>query len=140
MPPDAFEVALLDPVTGASLLGALGGLDLSDAFLNLQADGTVYLAPGVTLVGDPHAGQATVTVSLAGVDTSNGALLSFDLFGQGAQDSLVEVDDIAFGGTITTEIGRASCRGRVCQYVLISVAAVPLKQQQHTSRQDNQPK
>ena len=102
MPPDAFEVALLDPVTGASLLGALGGLDLSDAMLNLQADGTLYLAPGVTISGDPLAGSATVTVSLAGVDTSQGVLLSFDLIGQGARDSIVTVDNIAFGGTINS--------------------------------------
>src|SRR3546814_15362924 len=99
MPPDAFEVALLDPVTGASLLGALGGLDLSDAFLNLQADGTVYLAPGVTLLGDPHAGQAPVQVSLAGADTSNGPLLSFALSAQGAQDRLLHVAAIPYGGT-----------------------------------------
>ena len=70
MPPDAFEVALLDPVTGNSLLSPLVGLDLSDALLNLQADGTLYLAPGVTVVGSPLTGTATVTVSLAGVDRS----------------------------------------------------------------------
>src|SRR5690606_13644170 len=102
LPPDAFEVALIDPVTGASLLGTLGGLDLSDSFLNVQADGSIYLAPGVTIIGDPLTGQAVVNVSLAGIDTSNGALLSFDLIGQGALDSRVVVDDIAFGGTINT--------------------------------------
>src|SRR5690606_14554621 len=72
LPPDAFEVALIDPVTGASLLGTLGGLDLSDSFLNVQADGSIYLAPGVTIIGDPLTGQAVVNVSLAGIDTSNG--------------------------------------------------------------------
>src|SRR3546814_20254934 len=68
LPPDAFEVALLDPVTGESLFGDLGGLDLSDAILNLQADGTVYLAPGVIMSGDPLSGEVLVTVSLAGAD------------------------------------------------------------------------
>ena len=102
LPPDAFEIALLDPVTGASLLGALGGLSLSDALLNLQADGSLYLAPGVTVQGNPLTGAAIVTISLAGVDTSNGAWLSFDLIGQGALDSRVTIDDVAFGGAINT--------------------------------------
>src|SRR3546814_11616505 len=33
-----------------------------------------------------------------------------------------------------TEIGRASCRGRVCQYVYISVVAVSLKKKMSTNR------
>src|SRR3546814_14468589 len=33
------------------------------------------------------------------------------------------------GGAVDREIGRASCRERVCQYVLISVVAVSLKKQ-----------
>ncbi|WP_353955672.1 putative Ig domain-containing protein [uncultured Sphingobium sp.] len=96
LPPDAFEVALLDPVTGQSLLGDLDGLDLSDALLNLQADGSLYLAPGVTVTGNPLTGSATVTVSLAGVDRSNGALLSFDLIAMGDLDSRVTIDNVAF--------------------------------------------
>src|SRR3546814_11881950 len=32
----------------------------------------------------------------------------------------------------TAEIGRASCRERVCQYVSISVVGVSLKKQKHT--------
>lgn len=100
LPPDAFEAALIDPVTGASLLGALGGLTLSDAFLNLQADGTVHLAPGVIVQGDPLNGGAIVTLSLAGVDAANGVLLSFDLIGQGAIDSEIIIDDVRFGGSV----------------------------------------
>ena len=103
LPPDAFEVALIDPVTGASLLDALGGMTLSDAFLNLQADGTLRLAPNVAVTGTPGAGEAIVTVSLTGVARGNGALLSFDLIGMGALDSRVVVDDIAF-----TVVGNAS--------------------------------
>ncbi len=99
LPPDAFEVALIDPVTGESLLGALGGLDLSDAFLNLQADGTVYLAPGVTITGNPLTGPAVVNLSLAAINAPNGALLSFDLIGMGDLDSLVRIDNVIFGTT-----------------------------------------
>src|SRR3546814_16897930 len=35
-------------------------------------------------------------------------------------------------GQVFGEIGRASCRERVCQYVLISVVAEPLKKKKHT--------
>src|SRR3546814_13913684 len=35
------------------------------------------------------------------------------------------------GGGQTDQIGRASCRGRVCQYVAISVAAVSLKKKKN---------
>src|SRR3546814_365441 len=102
LPPDAFGVALLDPVTGESLFGDLGGLDLSDAILNLQADGTVYLAPGVIMSGDPLSGEVLVTVSLAGADTSNGVLLSFDLIGQGGLASSIAIDAISFGEAVNT--------------------------------------
>src|SRR3546814_19715369 len=34
----------------------------------------------------------------------------------------------------SVEIGRASCRERVCQYVLISVVAVSLKKKQNTTQ------
>src|SRR3546814_21069075 len=35
-------------------------------------------------------------------------------------------------GDASDQIGRASCRGRVCQYVSISVVAVSLKKKQYT--------
>src|SRR3546814_16701836 len=37
---------------------------------------------------------------------------------------------------VPVEIGRASCRERVCQYVWISVVAVSLKKKQKTAQQD----
>src|SRR3546814_12787770 len=48
------------------------------------------------------------------------------------QDAAFNFLWVAFGGIavgtgVTWEIGRASCRGRVCQYVKISVFAVSLK-------------
>src|SRR3546814_13304927 len=107
LPPDAFGVALLDPVTGESLFGDLGGLDLSDAILNLQADGTVYLAPGVIMYGDPLSGEVLVTVSLAGADTSNGVLLSFDLVGPGGCGRPTAIRAISFGEAVN-KVGRSS--------------------------------
>src|SRR3546814_12945771 len=102
LPPDAFEVALLDPVTGESLFGDLGGLDLSDAILNLQADGTVYLAPGVIMSGDTLSGEVLVPVSPAGAATSNGVLLSFDLIGQGGLACSTALQAISFGAAVHT--------------------------------------
>ncbi len=58
-PDDAFEVALLDANTGASLLGG-AGLTRSDAFLNLQADGTQYAANCVTCINNAD-GSASPT-------------------------------------------------------------------------------
>jgi len=46
-PDDAFEVALLDANTGLSLFGSTG-LTRTDAFLNLQADGTERLSANVS--------------------------------------------------------------------------------------------
>ena len=46
-PDDAFEVALLNATTGASLLGGTG-LMRNDAIINLQADGSEHAASGVT--------------------------------------------------------------------------------------------
>src|SRR3546814_17757824 len=39
---------------------------------------------------------------------------------------------VAYTPCFRREIGRASCRERVCQYVSISVVHVPLKQQRNT--------
>ncbi len=64
-PSDAFEVALLDANAGLSLLGS-DGMSRSDAFLNLQADGTERSATGVTRIvnGD---GSRTYRVDLTGI-------------------------------------------------------------------------
>src|SRR3546814_11981560 len=44
-----------------------------------------------------------------------------------AVDRIAEAIDDAAEQALADEIGRESCRGRVCQYVLISVVAVSLK-------------
>jgi hypothetical protein len=49
-PPDAFEVALLDAATLTPLAGVVGGLDLTDSLLNIQANGTIYQSSSVTLM------------------------------------------------------------------------------------------
>src|SRR3989338_10922713 len=64
-PDDAFEVALLDANTGASLLGT-DGLTRTDAFLNLQGDGTQRAANCVTCINNAD-GSRTYRVDLTGI-------------------------------------------------------------------------
>ena len=101
-PQDAFEVALLDPESMGSMLGGIG-LTNTDALLNIQADGTVYKAAGVTVSG--LSGSAfpanvsnpiIVTIDLFGIDTSDGLSLYFDLLGFGARGTEVMIDDVRF--------------------------------------------
>jgi VCBS repeat-containing protein len=95
-PDDAFEVALLDANTGASLLGGTGQTR-TDAFLNLQADGTQNLANCVTCINNPD-GSRTYRVDLAGVPAGIAANLSFDLIGFGQNGSHVTVSDVRLSG------------------------------------------
>jgi large repetitive protein len=93
--PDAFEVALLDGVGSTSLLGPIAGFGQTDALLNLQADGTLRYADGVTVTGTVNSTEGMrVVVDLGGLTFANGALLSFDLIGMGALDGLVVIDDV----------------------------------------------
>lgn len=78
-PDDAFEVALLDANTGASLLGGTG-LSRNDAILNLQADGSESKAQAVTRI-DNADGSHTYLVDLAGIAAGTAVNLSFDLIG-----------------------------------------------------------
>ena len=80
-PDDAFEVALIDANTGASVLGGMG-LSRGDAFFNLQADGTTRKANGVTVVRQPD-GSRRVLVDLSGLQVGTVVNLSFDLIGFG---------------------------------------------------------
>jgi hypothetical protein len=95
-PDDAFEVALLDANTGANLLGGIG-LTRSDAFLNLQADGTEHTAAGVTRTDNPD-GSRTYRVDLSAVAKNNAVNLSFDLLGFGQNNSHVTLSDIRVSG------------------------------------------
>src|SRR5262249_47801699 len=97
-PPDAFEAALLDAVTGLPLLGPAVGLSHTDAFFNLQSDGQMFFGPGVTVSGAADSGQTvspgtarTVTVDLGGLQAGTLATLYFDLLGFGPTTSSVAV-------------------------------------------------
>jgi VCBS repeat-containing protein len=95
-PDDAFEVALLDANSGASLLGGTG-LTRSDAFLNLQADGTQNAANCVTCINNAD-GSRTYRVDLAGIAAGTAVNLSFDLIGFGGNGSHVTVSDVRLSG------------------------------------------
>ena len=90
-PPDAFEVALLDASTFASLVGTAAGLGQTDSLLNIQQTGEVFFGPQVTVPGVATSGQTaqdllfTVTVDLSGVAAGTEATLFFDLLGFGTK-------------------------------------------------------
>ncbi len=70
-PDDAFEVALLNANTGASVVGT-DGLTLSDAILNIQSDGTEHKASSVRKVHNAD-GSDTYFVDLQqAVNNGNG--------------------------------------------------------------------
>jgi len=98
-PDDTFEVALIDATTGLSLLKG-SGLTRSDAFLNLQAEGSEYKASGVTTIRNAD-GSRRVLVDLSGIAAGTVVNLSYDLIGFGrgaaATSSQVTVRDLRLG-------------------------------------------
>ena len=95
-PDDAFEVALLDANTGLSVLGN-DGLTHTDAFLNLQGDGTEHAASSVTRINNAD-GSRTYRVDLTGVTKNKAVNLSFDLLGFGVNNSHVTLRDVRVSG------------------------------------------
>jgi hypothetical protein len=95
-PDDAFEVALLDANTGLSVLGN-DGLTRTDAFLNLQGDGTQHTANSVTCIVNAD-GSRTYRVDLTGVAKNIAVNLSFDLLGFGQSNSHVTLRDVRVSG------------------------------------------
>ncbi|HEX4608629.1 MAG TPA: tandem-95 repeat protein, partial [Urbifossiella sp.] len=104
-PPDAFELALLDAATGMPVVGTAGGLTDTDAFLNIQTDGTTYFSPltqvsgvagsgGVASLADP----LTVTVDVHGIAPGTQLTLYADLLGFGATTSSVTLDSVTLLG------------------------------------------
>jgi hypothetical protein len=113
-PPDAFEAALLNDVTGQSLVGAAQGLSLTDAFLNIQSDAATYFGSRVTVGGASASGALgdysqpqTVVVDLTGITANTTATLYFDLLGFGGMGSQVVIDDVLIvtgAGTAPTNL------------------------------------
>jgi hypothetical protein len=95
-PDDAFEVALLDANTGLSVLGN-DGLTRTDAFLNLQGDGTQNAASCVTCIINAD-GSRTYRVDLTNVTKNRAVNLSFDLLGFGQSNSHVTLRDVRVSG------------------------------------------
>ena len=95
-PPDAFEVALLDATTLKPLVGTAIGLTNTDALLNLQSNGTLYLDDDVTVTALGN-GHRRVRIDLGDLAPSTTATLYFDLLGFGAADSRITIDNITFG-------------------------------------------
>src|SRR5690606_21683607 len=98
---DAFEVALLDAVTGASLAG--GAFSDGDALLNLQADGRLHLGAGVTIDGQPGfvsgdvvdlAQPITISIDISAIAPNTSAALFFDLITMSDASSTVAIDDV----------------------------------------------
>lgn len=94
-PDDAFEAALLDANSGASLLAGTG-LTRNDAFLNLQADGSERAGQGVTSTLNAD-GSRTYRIDLAGIPAGTAVNLSFDLIGFDSATSQITVRDIRLG-------------------------------------------
>ncbi|MCA9138587.1 MAG: hypothetical protein KDB00_17570 [Planctomycetales bacterium] len=100
-PPEVFEVAMLDSISGASMLSEMTGLGGGDALLSIQADGTVYFADGVTVSGARRSGRVVdltqpidVVINLPAEVSGDTATLMFDLVGFGDDASQVQVGNI----------------------------------------------
>jgi len=105
LPPDAFEVALLDALDLTPVGGALQGLDFTDALLNIQPDGTVRMSSRVTINGPTDgSGPFTVKVNVAGLAADRAVTLYFDLIRFGETGSAVSVSDV----TLTIGISEAA--------------------------------
>src|SRR6266705_1328324 len=99
-PPDAFELAILDALTGQSVAGT-APLTHTDSLLNIQSNGSVFAASGVKVRGAPINGSLLsfdqpirITVDLTGVAAGTSLKLYFDLLGFGAKNSHVSIDDV----------------------------------------------
>src|SRR3546814_16762255 len=91
---------------------------------------------GLELPGEIHA-LADQVFDVAGAVFAAQGVVTEERFrrGAGAAHVVREAEQIkiaAIAGDQQKEIGRASCRERVCQYVSISVVAVSLKKKKAT--------
>jgi hypothetical protein len=104
-PGDAFEVALLDSHTNTSLVKTASGLTFSDALLNIQSDGQMYLSSDIipTGYGSLHS-PMTFTVDISHITPGTEATLYFDLLGFGDRDASVIFDNIRLLSDLQTNI------------------------------------
>ncbi|MDH5669638.1 MAG: Ig-like domain-containing protein, partial [Nitrospira sp.] len=128
-PPDAFEVALLEASTMTPLAGVVDGLTQTDSLLNIQADGTIYTSPLVTVTPlnsalNPQSSALLVDVDLTGLPVGTAARLSFDLLGFGDRTSTVTIDNVLLtDGTPTVAPIAADDSYSVSEGGLVSVSA-----------------
>lgn len=108
-PAEAFEVSLLYSDDGSRVLGSMQGITGGDAVLNIQADGTVYVAPGVQVEGLSRSGDVldlsndlNVVVPLFGEQEGETLTLFFDLVGFDAPNSTVEISNLVLDATART--------------------------------------
>ena len=98
LPPDAFEVALLDANNLQPILG--NTLSNTDSFFNLQNDGTAHFDDKVRLGGTSSGEQIelgeeqTVTVDISHIAPGTKLTLYFDLLGFGEADSTIYLDNV----------------------------------------------
>ena len=98
LPPDAFEVALLDANTNQPILG--NTLSNTDSFFNLQNDGTAHFDDRVRIGGTESGGQIelgeeqTVTVDISHIAPGTEITLYLDLLGFGEADSTIYLDNV----------------------------------------------
>ena len=99
---DAFEFALIDAHTGLPVLGSAEGIGATDASVNIQSDGTTFIANGVTVAGLAVSGNAldlgqshTFVIDLTGLSEDRVVTLYFDLLGFGSFGSVVTIDQVA---------------------------------------------
>ncbi|HEV6968357.1 Ig-like domain-containing protein [Roseateles sp.] len=132
-PADAFEVALLDAVTGLPVAGtvALAG---SDALLNLQTNGRERLAASVRKQLNAD-GSATYFVALAPELAGKALLLSFDLLGFAAQASTMAVRDVkligeaqAVGDAVTLDEDGTAAIDVLANDLLLGATSVTIEQ------------
>ena len=104
LPPDAFEVALLDSETMVPLVGTATGLSDTDSLLNIQQTGQAFFGSEVTVSGISQSGDPipdslmVVRINLQEVVPGTEATLYFDLIGFGAADSMVTINNIRLIG------------------------------------------
>jgi hypothetical protein len=101
LPGDAFEMALLDAASMTPAVGTAVGLANTDALVNIQHDGTIHLAPNVTVLGVSVSGSAvslatptTILIDVSSIKAGTILTAYFDLLGFGDDDALVAIDNV----------------------------------------------